>query len=86
MKEAIQGLVLTAANYKEACRILKDFFTCPRKIIFLHIQELLNASFPKNPNISELWKFHDLLQANIWSLEPLSIFSEQYRIAVCLHC
>ena len=45
-KSAIQGLSTTATNYKIACDILVDRFGHTERIIFTHIQDLLNTSVP----------------------------------------
>ena len=77
-KAAIQGLSLTAAHYKTACDILKERFGRKERIIFTHIQELLNLSVPKQAQVSVLWKLQDDLQAHIRSLESLGISGAQY--------
>ena len=45
-KSVIQGLSQTSANYHIACKMLKDRFGKPERIIFAHIQALLNVSMP----------------------------------------
>ena len=76
--QTIQGLTLTAQNYKAACKILKDRFGRKERIIFTHIQKLLNLSVPNKCTVSALWKLNDCLQAHIRSLESFCITGEQY--------
>ncbi|XP_066959220.1 uncharacterized protein [Macrobrachium rosenbergii] len=62
-KSVIQGLSQTSANYPTACKMLKERFGRPERIIFAHIQALLGITIPaKNPssrNVSSLWKLQD---------------------------
>ena len=47
----IQGLALTTANYEVACDLLKERFGRPEKIIFAHVQGLLNISSTPRPKV-----------------------------------
>ena len=79
---AVQGLSLTAAHYRIACDLLRDRFGRPERIVFSHIQELLNITVPKYPNVSVLWKLYDDLQAHIRSLAAMGITGEQYGVVL----
>ena len=81
-KAAVQGLSLTAAHYRIACDLLRDRFGRPERIVFSHIQELLNITVPKYPNVSVLWKLYDDLQAHIRSLAAMGITGEQYGVVL----
>ena len=81
-KAAVQGLLLTTVHYKIACDLLRDRFGRPEGIIFSHIQELLNITVPKYPNVSVLWKLYDDLQAHICSLAAMGITGEQYGVVL----
>ena len=45
-KSVIQGLSQTAANYPIACKLLKERFGKPERIVFAHIQALVSVSMP----------------------------------------
>ena len=81
-KAAVQGLSLTAAHYRIACDLLRDRFGRPERIVFSHIQELLNITVPKYPNASVLWTLYDDLQAHIRSLAAMGITGEQYGVVL----
>ena len=82
----IQGLALTTANYEVACDLLKERFGRPEKIIFAHVQGLLNiSSTPRAKGadyISSLWKLQDELLRHIRSLEGLGIHGDQYGVVL----
>ena len=81
-KAAVQGLSVTAAHYKIACDILKERFGRKERIIFAHIQELLNMSVLVNTKnrIAALWKLQDDLKAHVRSLEALDVNGSQYGV------
>ena len=81
-KLAIQGLSLTAGHYTIACQILCERFGRKERIIFAHIQNLLNVSTPSaNKNkVSSLWTLQDDLLAHIRSLEALGVTGSQYGV------
>ena len=69
-KSAIAGLSLTGDHYNIACDILCNRFGRHEKIIFAHIQELMNITMPsKQCKVEVLWKLQDSLQAHVRSLE-----------------
>ena len=79
---AVQGLSLTAANYRTACEILGKRYGRPERIIFSHLQELLTLSVPRKPSVTDLWRMYDDLQAHVRSLDALGISGEQYGVAL----
>ena len=62
---SLQGLSLTTANDRSAREILKERFVRPERIIFSHLQELLNIMIPKHPGVPMLWEMYDELQAHV---------------------
>ena len=82
----VQGLSLTSANYKVACILLKERFGRTERIIFAHVQELLNVSLkPRVKGANEcdsLWKLQDQLLWHVRSLEGLGINGDQYGVVL----
>ena len=73
-KSAIAGLSLTWDHYKIACDFLSYRFGRHEKIIFAHIQELMNITMPsKQCKVEVLWKLQDRLQAHVHSLEAVDV-------------
>ncbi len=82
-KAAIQGLSLTASNYKIACDILKERFGRKERIIFQHIQDLLNIAVPSEQcSVTTLWNLCDDLKAHVRSLESLEVNGDQYGVVL----
>ncbi|MPC67419.1 hypothetical protein E2C01_061594 [Portunus trituberculatus] len=83
-KQVIQGLSLTAANYPTACSVLKERFGRSERIIFAHIQALLNITAPSKISgpqyIAALWKMQDQLVSHVCSLEALNVKEDQYGV------
>ena len=83
-KHAIQGLSVTAAHYQVACNLLQERFGRKERIIFAHIQELLNiqvcSATKQMPRVATLWKLLDDLQAHVRSLEALGVTGPEYGI------
>ncbi|KAJ8018051.1 hypothetical protein HOLleu_44175 [Holothuria leucospilota] len=80
-KRCIQGLSPTAKHYSVACDLLKERYGKPEKIIFAHIQALLNLSPPQSKGrltLPVLWNMQDELLAHVRSLESLGISGEKY--------
>ena len=77
-KNVIEGLPITQENYDEAKKIVKNRFGRNELIIFYHIQALL--SLPVTSKTSELVQFHDKLLANVRSLAPLGITSNNFGV------
>lgn len=82
----IQGLALSSANYKVACDLLKERFGRPERIIFAHVQGLLNVTLTpraKGANQCEsLWKLQDQLLCHVRSLEGLGINGDKYGVVL----
>ena len=76
---AIAGLSLTEANYEAARTLLQERFGRPERIIFSHIQGLLNLPTP-GKSTEQLWSLYDSLQAHIRSLEALDIGGETFGV------
>ena len=79
-KQAVQGLSMTSDHYKTACKILEDRYGRTERIIFTHIQKLLNITIPSKCSISVLWKLNDDLQAHTRSLDALGIDGDKYGV------
>ena len=79
----VQGKAITNDNYKKACHMLENRFGRKKRIIFEHIQGLLNVTMPnpcgKGSRVSNLWKLQDELLSHI-SLESLGIRGEDYGV------
>ena len=76
---AISGLALTEANYVTACDILQQRFGRRERIVFGHIQELLNLT-STGRTVEALWTLYDKLQTHIRSLESLDITGATYGV------
>ena len=79
-KQSIQGLSLTSQHYQSARQILTDRFGRKERIIFTHIQTLLNMPVMNKCSVSNLWKLNDDLQSHTRSLEALGICGTQYGV------
>ena len=79
-KQSIQGLSLTSQHYQSARQILTDRFCRKERIIFTHIQTLLNMPVMNKCLVSNLWKLNDDLQSHTRSLEALGICGTQYGV------
>ena len=78
--EAVQGLSLTTANYKEATAIMKSRFGNRQMIISKHMMEsLLNmAPVSSNHDLKGLRKIYDLVEEHVSGLKALGVSSESY--------
>ena len=67
-----------------ACALLERRFGRPQRIIFSHIQALLQVSMPIKAQgtnyVSNLWKLHDELLTHVRSLENQGITGDQYGV------
>ena len=84
-KAAIKGLSLTSQHYKIACDILQKRYGRKERIIFAHIQDLMNIKVPTTSvksKASSLWALQDELLAHIRSLETLGVDGGQYGIVL----
>ncbi|KAK3873849.1 hypothetical protein Pcinc_021180 [Petrolisthes cinctipes] len=85
-KRVVHGLTLTAASFPIACKMLKERFGKSERIIFAHIQALLNIEMPVKSSgfkyIASLWKMQDELNSHIRSLEALGVKGDQYGVVL----
>ena len=83
-KNVVKGLAHTSANYPVACKLLKERYDKPERIIFAHVQALLschvniNVSGPKG--VTQLWKLRDDILVHIRSLETLGVTGKQCEV------
>jgi len=83
-RNVVKGLAHTSVNYPVACDLLKERYGKPERIIFAHVQALLdghvniNVSGPKG--VAQLWKLRDEILIHIRSLEALGITGKQCEV------
>ncbi|XP_064649968.1 uncharacterized protein LOC135501660 [Lineus longissimus] len=85
-KCVIKGLPVTEENYHIASKLLTDRYGRRERIIFTHVQALLNASMPGHGQggkmvgnrVSALWRLQDELLLHIRSLQALGIEGSEY--------
>lgn len=77
--DAIAGLTLSAANYREAIEILKKRFGNKQMIIAKHMETLLNAEAVTTDNhLKELHNLYDTTESHIQSLKSLGVEAASY--------
>ena len=77
--EAVSGLALTAANYREAVDTLQKRFGNKQQIISRHMDTLLNVeAVTSQNNLRGLRHLYDLIESNVRSLKSLGVASESY--------
>ena len=77
--DAIAGLALSAANYREAIDILKKRFGNRQLIISKHMESLLAVNaVASDQHLRELRRLYDQSEANIRSLKALGVEPETY--------
>ncbi|KAK3785624.1 hypothetical protein RRG08_015509 [Elysia crispata] len=76
---AINGLALTEANYETARDLLQQCFGRKKRIVFSHIQELLNLSV-SGKTTADFWMLYDKLQTHIRSFKTLNITGAEYGV------
>ncbi|XP_064108040.1 uncharacterized protein LOC135216590 [Macrobrachium nipponense] len=83
-KSVISGLSHTSVNYKIACDLLKERFGRPERMIFAHVQALLNGKVPVKAGgpkyVYLLWNLQDELLTHIKSLEALGVSGKQCEV------
>ena len=72
--KAVEGLALTACNYKAAVDLLSARYGRPEKLKFIHIQSLLHLEG------SNLVSLRDSLLPHIRSLEALGVGGDKYGV------
>lgn len=77
--EAIAGLTLSSANYKDAVEILKKRFGDTQLIISKHMEALLAVEMVESDkNLRGLRQLYDKVESHIRSLKALDVSSESY--------
>ena len=72
--EAIAGLTLSAANYREAVEILQKRFGNKRMIISKHLETLLNVEVVSSDHhLMDLRRLYDTTESHIQSLKSLGV-------------
>ncbi|XP_068232198.1 uncharacterized protein [Palaemon carinicauda] len=83
-RNVVKGLAHTSANYPVACKLLKERYYKPERIIFAHVQALLNGEVNINVSgskgVAQLWKLRDDILIHIRSLEALGITGKQCEV------
>lgn len=81
-KDAVAGLSLTAANYKEAIDVLQRRFGDKSRITAKHMQALMSLEMPTN-SLQSLRHFFDNVGGHIRGLKALGVTSETYGALLC---
>ena len=84
-RRTIEGLALSKSNYITACQLLKDRYGRRERIVFAHIQGLLNMGTlgqERSASTSELRKLQEELLAHIRSLEVWEIMGKNYGVVL----
>ena len=77
--EAVSGLTLTAANYKEAVSVLEKRFGNKQQIIAKHMDILLNVeTVTSSNNLKGLRHLYDTVEAQVRGLKSLGVSAESY--------
>ena len=76
--DAISGLSLTGANYREAITILEKRFGNKQQIIAKHMDALLNAEAVVSHNVKSLRRLFDFVETHVRSLKSLGVTSDSY--------
>ena len=83
-KEAIDGLSLSAANYKQAVETLTRRFGNKDRIVAQHMEPLLALEgVSSTTKIVPLRRLYDKVEANVRSLQALGITSSTYGNLLC---
>ena len=75
---AIQGLAITAENYKSAIDILNERFGKTQQVISAHMDKLLKLPTCNGRDPSQLRLIYDQVSVNVRGLESLGVKAEQY--------
>ena len=77
--EAVAGLMMTSANYREAISILRKRFRNKQQIISRHMEIHINVDLvSSNNNVKALRHLHDVVESNVRSLKALDISADSY--------
>ena len=78
-REAVSGLTLTSANYREAISILKKRFGNKQQIISRHMEILLNVEpVTSQHDLKGLRHLFDLIESHVRSLKSLGVSPDSY--------
>ncbi|XP_064650012.1 uncharacterized protein LOC135501699 [Lineus longissimus] len=78
-KSVVTGLSITKDNYSAAIKLLRERFGNRDRLIFSHIQALLNVSLP-SPTVRGLWSLQDTIQTHVRNLESLGVNGGTYGL------
>ncbi|XP_064653106.1 uncharacterized protein LOC135503461 [Lineus longissimus] len=78
-KSVVTGLSITKDNYSAAIELLRERFGNRDRLIFSHIQALLNVSLP-SPTVRGLWSLQDTIQTHVRNLESLGVNGGTYGL------
>ena len=82
-KEAVSGLMLTAANYEEAIGIMKKRFGNRQQIISRHMDLLINVEpITSHSNAKGLRQLYDVAESNVRSLKSLGVTADS-PLGIC---
>ena len=77
--DAISGLTLTAANYREAVQILEKRYGNKQQIVSKHMDAMLNVDAVTSPNnVKGLRHLFDFVESHIRSINSLGVTSDSY--------
>lgn len=80
-KRVVSGLSLTSQNYRHACELLKQRFGKRERIVFAHVQGLLNLTLQVHGDeVSGLRELQDKLLSHVRSLQSLDITGDSYSV------
>ena len=83
-QEAVSGLALTAANYRQAIETLKKRFGCKQLIVNKHMDALLQVeAVTSSQNTRGLRKLLDSVNSHIHSLQSLGVEPGSYSSLLC---
>ena len=77
--DAITGLTLTAANYREAVEVLSKRFGNKQRIIDKHMEALLSLdAVPSDTNLKALRHLYDAIESQVRGLKSMGVTPETY--------
>ena len=77
--EAINGITLTAANYKEAIDILNKRFGNKQQIIARHVEALLSIDTNAGTGVPALRSLYDTVESHVRQLKTLGVSADAYN-------
>ena len=77
--DAISGLTLTAANYKEAISVLEGHFRNKQQIVAKHMDILLNVDpVTSSYNLKGLRQLYDKIESQVRGLKSIGVSADSY--------